>query len=97
MWHVSDFKVSYITLLCVRRTVVDEYMQLPEVDPASYKAQGELPKCPKCQRIARPNVLMFGDLGFSKQREAVQVENYHKWLKTIDKPTAKFVIIGTTK
>jgi NAD-dependent SIR2 family protein deacetylase len=67
--------------------------KLPEVDMTTYKAQGELPKCQKCQRIARHNVLMFGDLGFSKQREAAQVENYHKWLKTIDKTSAKLVVI----
>lgn len=37
---------------------------------------------------------MFGDLGFSKKREAVQVESYHKWLKTVDKNSAKLVVIG---
>ena len=34
-----------------------------EVDPATMRATGELPRCPACGALARPNILMFGDGG----------------------------------
>ncbi len=32
-----------------------------EIDPERYVAIGELPNCPDCGELARPNILMFGD------------------------------------
>src|SRR5262245_41039497 len=32
-----------------------------EVDEATVRARSELPRCPRCGAVARPNILMFGD------------------------------------
>lgn len=34
------------------------------IDPATFRAVGELPKCCRCGSLARPNVLMFNDVGY---------------------------------
>ena len=42
------------------------------VDPATMRAAGELPRCPACGALARPNILMFGDGAWNPQRTATQ-------------------------
>lgn len=39
------------------------------------------PKCPKCQRVARPNILMFGDYAWLHQRSALQEEHFDHFLE----------------
>lgn len=36
----------------------------PDVDTAACRLVGELPRCPRCGGLARPNILMFGDRGW---------------------------------
>jgi NAD-dependent SIR2 family protein deacetylase len=43
-----------------------------EVDPATMRAVGDVPRCPACDGVARPNVLMFGDAGFEPGRVDAQ-------------------------
>jgi len=53
------------------------------VDPLTFRAVGDLPTCPKCGKIARPNVLMFGDYGWIESRYLAQEENLTKFKKSI--------------
>jgi NAD-dependent SIR2 family protein deacetylase len=55
----------------------------PEVDEETFRARGELPKCPRCKALLRPNVLMFGDYGWDSAREDEQSRRFEKWLATI--------------
>jgi len=41
------------------------------VDQATMRA-ARLPRCPRCQGVARPNILMFGDSGWLPDRTQVQ-------------------------
>ena len=43
-----------------------------EVDETVFKAQDPLPSCPRCNRLARPNILMFGDWGWISTRTDMQ-------------------------
>lgn len=61
------------------------------IDEASFRAQGELPRCPACQAIARPNILMFGDWGFVGERCHGQGRRYQAWLDAL-KPGGLVVI-----
>ena len=54
-----------------------------EIDMATVRATAPLPRCPRCQNLARPNVLMFGDWGWIPDRTAQQEERYARWLKSI--------------
>lgn len=49
-----------------------------------FRAKGELPRCPRCGAIARPNVMMFGeDPAFSKVRRAQQTSKYESWIRSL--------------
>lgn len=44
------------------------------VDPASFRAVGPLPTCPRCGGLARPNIVMFGDPHFDDARLGDQLD-----------------------
>lgn len=52
----------------------------PDVDPESFRARGQLPTCPRCSSLMRPNVLMFGDSGWDGSREDEQSRRFEQWL-----------------
>jgi NAD-dependent SIR2 family protein deacetylase len=49
------------------------------VDPATMRARS-LPRCPRCGRTSRPNVLMFGDWGWIGRRSSEQEERFNDFL-----------------
>ncbi|MET8756390.1 Sir2 family NAD-dependent protein deacetylase [Lentzea sp. NPDC004782] len=49
------------------------------VDPDSMRAVGELPSCPSCGGLARPNILMFGDWGWIPHRSQAQLDALNEW------------------
>lgn len=54
--------------------------QLPfEVDEQVMMAVGELPTCPQCGGIARPNILMFNDWDWLEQRSYQQQKRFNAW------------------
>jgi NAD-dependent SIR2 family protein deacetylase len=48
----------------------DNDEQVP-VDQATMRA-GRVPRCPRCRGVARPNILMFGDMGWLPDRTQAQ-------------------------
>lgn len=63
----------------------------PDVDEQTFRARGELPKCPRCSSLMRPNVLMFGDFGWDGSREEEQSRRFEKWLARV--ATSKLAIV----
>ena len=55
-----------------------------EVDAASFRAIGELPTCPRCGALSRPNILMFSDGAWALNRSLKQEQELTKWLGEID-------------
>lgn len=51
-----------------------------DVDPQTFRARGELPCCPTCGGLARPNVLMFGDGSWDDARTGLQHERLATFL-----------------
>ncbi|MEA3362404.1 MAG: Sir2 family NAD-dependent protein deacetylase [Thermodesulfobacteriota bacterium] len=51
-----------------------------DIDEATMRAK-EVPTCPECQRVARPNILMFGDYSWLSKRSAIQEENFDDFLQ----------------
>ncbi|MDF1845449.1 MAG: hypothetical protein P1U77_28910 [Rubripirellula sp.] len=51
-----------------------------DVDPISFLARDPFPRCPRCDAVARPNILMFGDAAWLPERTAKQMEVYSRWL-----------------
>ena len=66
-----------------------------EVDMEKFEAKN-LPYCPHCQEIARPNILMFGDFSFIEKRVNNQLQNLKKWLDNI-KGKLTIIEIGAGK
>lgn len=51
------------------------------VDEASFRATGDLPRCPDCGGLARPNILMFGDGCWLPNRTRNQGDRYIDWCR----------------
>ncbi|MCK2237793.1 MULTISPECIES: Sir2 family NAD-dependent protein deacetylase [unclassified Crossiella] len=65
-----------------------------EVDPETMRAVGELPGCPGCGGLARPNILMFGDYDWVGRRSQVQLEDYTRWRRELRGANLVVVEIG---
>ena len=57
----------------------------PSVDSEHGRLLGELPSCPHCGQLARPNVLMFGDRGWVERRTSLQYQRLEQWMATVDR------------
>ena len=65
-----------------------------EVDPYAFRAREPLPHCRECGRLARPNVLMFGDGRWCESRTANQKDQFERWIKTTCEPQSVVVECG---
>jgi NAD-dependent SIR2 family protein deacetylase len=52
-----------------------------DVDETTMRARPPLPACPGCGALARPNILMFGDVEWVMDRSAEQVRAHRAWLR----------------
>ncbi|MDQ5879002.1 MAG: hypothetical protein QG638_1736 [Pseudomonadota bacterium] len=57
----------------------------PDVDEASCRLLNDLPRCPACAGIARPNILMFGDGVWSDERSAAQHARLDAWRQRVER------------
>lgn len=67
----------------------------PLVDGDNCRLLGELPHCPGCGAIARPNILMFGDWGWIERRTTLQLQRLQQWLATVDRLVCIEIGAGT--
>jgi NAD-dependent SIR2 family protein deacetylase len=51
----------------------------PVVDDVACRITTPLPRCPDCNALARPNILMFNDWGWLEQRARMQAERLERW------------------
>ncbi len=64
-----------------------------DVDPDTFRAVGDLPSCPKCGSLARPNILMFGDWGWDSSLTEQQEIRRMDWLAAVRTSGARLVVI----
>ncbi|MFO0950480.1 MAG: Sir2 family NAD-dependent protein deacetylase [Isosphaeraceae bacterium] len=62
------------------------------VDETTMRAAEPFPTCPNCRRLARPNILMFGDYDWVDDRSDIQNARLADWLSTV-RPDAKLVVV----
>ncbi len=62
-----------------------------EIDPESMRAIHPLPSCPGCGALLRPNILMFGDSGWDRERTYRQMRLMAAWIDSLD--DARLVVI----
>jgi len=54
---------------------------VPEIDEEKCLLLSPLPRCPECNRIARPNILMFVDHAWQKNKSLEQHEDLNAFLR----------------
>ena len=68
---------------------------LPQVDAASGTLQSDLPTCPCCGGLARPNILMFGDGGWDGAQAEAQFGRLRAWIARAQRPVVVELGAGT--
>jgi NAD-dependent SIR2 family protein deacetylase len=71
---------------CTRQCGVGIFPSGPfevHVDETTFRASDPLPACPGCGSLARPNILMFGDLDWDDSRSATQGDHLDAWLRSL--------------
>lgn len=63
------------------------------IEPTTLRAVSSLPKCPQCQAIARPNILMFGDGQWIETRTLAQSHRYSAWRQQLRAQGKRLVAI----
>lgn len=67
----------------------------PVVDEAACRLLNDLPLCPHCGAVARPNILMFGDYDWIARRTESQESHLNAWLASVNRPVV--IEIGAGK
>lgn len=68
----------------------------PVVDETNCSLMNELPSCPHCGALARPNILMFGDFDWIALRTEAQEARLHHWLASVERPVIVEIGAGKT-
>ena len=55
-----------------------------DVNPKDLTVNGELPSCPKCGKMARPNIMMFNDYTFDSKETDAQERAFNKFMQSYD-------------
>ncbi len=63
-------------------------------DEQSFRAGRPLPYCPKCDSLARPNILMFGDGAWIAERAEDQADAEQQWLSPLTRGELAVVECG---
>lgn len=67
----------------------------PLVDNDTCRLLNSPPTCSLCGLVARPNVLMFNDMGWVSSRTDKQRDKLHSWLQKVSKPVVIELGAGT--
>lgn len=67
----------------------------PEVDAAACRLRSPLPRCQICGALVRPNVLMFNDGEWKRQRTQRQQSRLDAWLDAVSRPVVVELGAGT--
>jgi len=64
------------------------------IDLDNFQALGQLPTCPDCGSIARPNILMFSDGSWLSHRTDEQADRLSDWLDSLSGKQLTIIEIG---
>lgn len=66
---------------------------IPTVNAEACKLLSLPPQCPQCGALARPNILMFNDWGWTPRRSESQSRSEARWLDSIAEGLARVVVV----
>lgn len=67
----------------------------PVVDNDACQLLNNPPTCPSCGLVARPNVLMFNDIGWVSRRTDQQRDKLYRWVRQVSNPVVIELGAGT--
>ncbi len=67
--------------------------EVVNIDESTFRALDPLPRCPHCSKLARPNVLMFGDWSWIGDRTQRQHDRLSAWLSELAKSSATLAVV----
>jgi NAD-dependent SIR2 family protein deacetylase len=67
----------------------------PQVDESTCRLTSELPMCPHCGRLARPNILLFNDSEWVSRRTDDQYRRMQAWIDIVKRPVVIEIEAGT--
>lgn len=65
----------------------------PEVDASTCRLVNDMPRCPHCGALARPNIMMFGDYNWQGQRAQLQQQDEDAWLARVGFAMANVAVV----
>jgi NAD-dependent SIR2 family protein deacetylase len=81
--HLQCIDQECIDPKCTDAHVWSAHSTNVKVDASTFRATPPLPRCPKCNTLARPNILMFGDSAFIGARTHAQQKRMSDWLRSV--------------
>lgn len=63
------------------------------INMEEFKALLPYPQCPQCQKIARPNIMMFGDWNWQGSRTLAQTDRFNQWKTEVAAEKIKVAVI----
>ena len=63
------------------------------VDETTMRAREPLPACPRCGALARPNILMFGDLAWDDREIGPRLQRHTEWLRGLRRAGSRLAVI----
>lgn len=64
-----------------------------DIDETTMRARDPLPRCPRCNALLRPNILMFNDFGWDSMRSDAQSRHFEDWLGQQIGRRARFAVV----
>lgn len=65
----------------------------PEVDTEQCRLLNDLPHCPKCGSLARPNIMMLSDWNWLSGRSREQRQRESRWLEAVADARSRVVVV----
>ena len=96
--RIAEIHGSIHSMQCLRPCSDDTWDAAPftpDVDAAACRLIGELPRCPRCGALARPNILMFGDDGWLGERYDAQERALQDWIARAGRVSVVEIGAGT--
>lgn len=88
--RVSEIHGSIHHLQCVKESCSSAIWSAdtfhPEINHDECRLLNDLPVCPSCGSLARPNILMFGDWAWRPDRARKQGAGLSGWLRSVIRP-----------
>lgn len=76
-----------------KNSIWDASQEQVDVDERTFKAAPPLPRCIHCGEVARPNILMFGDMAWLPERSSEQGHRFQQWLEDRKQAGQRIAII----